>query len=93
MVDRPTPLLGLHDIVYLDLITKNIDAIGELPSQYDDLVSDIDGLENNNHNSKRPVHKKGPVMNGKPHRQTTPGTSVINTQKNEASKASVLRVF
>ena len=32
-------------------------------------------------------------MNGKPHRQTAPGTSVINIQMNKALKAFVLRDF
>ena len=32
-------------------------------------------------------------MNGKPHRQTAPGISVINIQKNEAFKSAVLREF
>ena len=42
---------------------------------------------------KRPVNKDGPEMNGKPHTQTAPETSVINIQMNETFKASVLREF
>ena len=60
-------LLCLHDIIYLDPITINIYATGELPVQDDDHDSDIGGPERNNDKAKWPVHKGGPKMNGKPH--------------------------
>ena len=77
----------------MDLITIDVDAIGELPAQDGDHDSDINALESNNHNAKRPDHKDGPEMNGKSHRLTAPGTSVINIQMIKAFKASVLREF
>ena len=45
--------------MYLDLMSINVDVINELPAQNDNFDSDIDGLENNNHNTKRSVHKRG----------------------------------
>ena len=86
MEDRPTVLLHLPDSIYLDL------TIGDLPAEDDDHNSDTAGLESNNHNAKWSVHKDGPEMNGKTHRQTAPGTYVIDMQMNKAFKASVLRV-
>ena len=41
IVNRPATFLGLHDSIYLDLITLNVDAIGELPAQDDDHDSNI----------------------------------------------------
>ena len=48
MVDRVTSLFGLHDSMYLDLITINIHAIGEISDKDDNHDNNIDGLESNN---------------------------------------------
>ena len=52
--------------MYLDIITIKIGAVGEIPAQDDDHDSDIDGLESNNCNARRLVHKDGPGMLGNP---------------------------